>query len=217
LPTQVAAADLPAPSAPLHAVLGISDVDLAPVELAFGERHFLVVGPYRSGRSTALAKLASSLRVGDPELELHLLAPRRSPLAELPIWTTVAEGAEASDTAAARLAEQVDTRRCVVVIDDGEELAESLGAMPLETLVRRGRDHDVRVIAVCERQAAQRAFSGWIRELRKEQHALLLDADPDVDGDLVGVRLPRRSSPVWPAGRGYLVRRGELELVQVAI
>jgi S-DNA-T family DNA segregation ATPase FtsK/SpoIIIE len=104
----------------------------------------------------------------------------------------------------------------VVVIDDGEELAESVGALALETLVRRGRDHAVRVVAACERQAAQRAFSGWVRELRKEQNALLLDPDPDVDGDLVGVRLPRRSSPIWPVGRGYLVRRGELELVQIA-
>jgi hypothetical protein len=37
-----------------------------------------------------------------------------------------------------------------------------------------------------------------------------------VDGDLLGTRLPRRSNPVFPVGRGYLVERGTLELVQVA-
>jgi S-DNA-T family DNA segregation ATPase FtsK/SpoIIIE len=72
------------------------------------------------------------------------------------------------------------------------------------------------VIAAAERQAAQRAFAGWLRELRKEEHGLLLDPDPDVDGDILGARLPRRSNPVFPPGRGYLVERGLVELVQVA-
>jgi hypothetical protein len=44
----------------------------------------------------------------------------------------------------------------------------------------------------------------------------LLDPDPDVDGDLLGARLPRRSNPVFPPGRGYYVDRGVVELVQVA-
>jgi S-DNA-T family DNA segregation ATPase FtsK/SpoIIIE len=103
-----------------------------------------------------------------------------------------------------------------VVIDDGDELAESLGAAALETIVRRGRDLEVRVVAAVERQAAQRAFGGWLRELRKEEHGLLLDPDTDVDGDILGARLPRRSNPVYPPGRGYLVERGHVELVQVA-
>jgi DNA segregation ATPase FtsK/SpoIIIE, S-DNA-T family len=74
----------------------------------------------------------------------------------------------------------------------------------------------VRVLCACERQAAQRAFGGWLRELRKEEHGLLLAPDADVDGDLLGVRLPRRTNPVFPPGRGYLVERGSIELVQVA-
>jgi S-DNA-T family DNA segregation ATPase FtsK/SpoIIIE len=88
--------------------------------------------------------------------------------------------------------------------------------MALETLVRRGRDTSIRVVAAVERQGAQRAFSGWIRELRKEEHGLLLMPDADVDGDLLGTRLPRRSNPVYPPGRGYLVERGGIQLVQVA-
>jgi S-DNA-T family DNA segregation ATPase FtsK/SpoIIIE len=102
------------------------------------------------------------------------------------------------------------------VIDDAEEIAESIGAQPLETVVRRGRDLEVRVVAACERQAAQRAFAGWLRELRKEEHGLLLSPDADVDGDLLGVRLPRRTNPIFPPGRGYLVERGTIQLVQVA-
>ena len=83
--------------------------------------------------------------------------------------------------------------------DDGEELAESPAGPALETIVRRGRDTDVRVVAAVESQAAQRAFGGWLRELRKEELGLL-----------------RRTNPVYPPGRGYLFARGRIELVQVA-
>ena len=104
----------------------------------------------------------------------------------------------------------------MIVIDDGDELAETMGAPPLETVVRRGRDLNVRVLAAAETQAAMRAYGGWLRELRKEENGLLLDPDLDVDGDIFGVRLPRRTNAVFPPGRGYLVRRGVVELVQVA-
>jgi S-DNA-T family DNA segregation ATPase FtsK/SpoIIIE len=223
LPTRVERGTLPAPSQPHVGVLGIGGSDLEPVAIDLSERHFLVVGPYRSGRSTTLATLVESLRHGTPDLDLHLLAPRRSPLVRLPFWTSVADGLDACEEAAAQLAQALDERRAgtrapfAVVIDDGEELAESLGAASLEAVVRRGRDLDVRVLASAERQAAQRAFGGWLRELRKEEHGLLLNPDPDVDGDILGVRLPRRSNPVFPTGRGYLVQRGTIELVQVGL
>jgi DNA segregation ATPase FtsK/SpoIIIE, S-DNA-T family len=220
LPAHIERASLPRPDRSLHAVLGIGDTELAPVAVDLGERHFLVMGPYRSGRSTTLGTIVESLwRAGG--VETHLLAPRRSPLAELGAWTSVAEGLQACEDAVSALAAQVEQRMSgapsmVVVIDDGDELAESLAAPALETVVRRGRDVGVRVVCACERQAAQRAFGGWLRELRKEEHGLLLAPDADTDGDLLAVRLPRRTNPVFPPGRGYLVQRGKLELVQVA-
>ena len=73
------------------------------------------------------------------------------------------------------------------------------------------------MLAAAERVAAQRAFSGWLRELRKDEHGMLLSPDAETDGELLGVRLPRRTNPVYPPGRGYLVERGAVELVQVAI
>jgi S-DNA-T family DNA segregation ATPase FtsK/SpoIIIE len=221
LPTLVEARMLPPAREPLQAVLGIGDVDLAPVTVDLSDRHFLVLGPYRSGRSTALRRLLESLRAGTAGAELHLLAPRRTPLTSLGVWASAAEGMQASEDAAIRLAFELERRTAgarplIVVVDDGEELAESVAAPQLETIVRRGRDLDVRVLCACERQAAQRAFGGWLRELRKEEHGLLLAPDADVDGDLLGVRLPRRTNPVFPPGRGYLVERGTIELVQVA-
>jgi S-DNA-T family DNA segregation ATPase FtsK/SpoIIIE len=221
LPTRVARSSLPDPEVPLGAVLGIGDAELEPVAVELAERHFLVCGPYRSGRSTALGTLVDSLRRGVGSLELHLLAPRRTPLVDLDMWASVARGGEECDLAAASIATAVQARSgseppIVLVIDDGEELAESLAAPSLEAVVRRGRDLGVSVVVAAERLAAQRAFTGWLRELRKDENGLLLDPDPDVDGEILGARLPRRSNPVYPAGRGYLVDRGAVELVQVA-
>jgi DNA segregation ATPase FtsK/SpoIIIE, S-DNA-T family len=214
LPVDVERAALPAPEGPSAAVVGIGDAELEPFTVDLADRHFLVAGPYRSGRSTALATVVESLRRGPEPPAFHLLAPRRTPLLELPGWASVASGVDECDAAAARLAEL--TGPAVVVIDDGDELAETLAAAPLETLVRRGRDARVTVVAAAERQAIQRACAGWLRELRKDEHGLLLDPDTDVDGDLLGARLPRRSNPVFPLGRGYAVDRGLVELVQIS-
>jgi S-DNA-T family DNA segregation ATPase FtsK/SpoIIIE len=223
MPTRVSSASLPAPQEPLEAIVGVGDAELEPVAVELVERHFVVVGPYRSGRSTTLAAIARSLAQGPAPPELRLLAPRRSPLASLDLWSRVVSGTEACENAALELSQEIERRAStepdralVIVVDDAEELAESLGAAPLETVVRRGRDLDVRVVAACERTAAQRAFSGWLRELRKEEHGLLLMPDADVDGDILGVRLPRRTNPVYPPGRGYLVVRGTTGLVQIA-
>jgi DNA segregation ATPase FtsK/SpoIIIE, S-DNA-T family len=219
LPTTVPRDSLPVAGCRWAAVVGLGDAELEPVTIDLSARHFLVAGPYRSGRSTALQTAVEALRASTPALELHLLAPRRSPLVQLGGWSSVAEGSESCDEASLRLAELVASPPpgpVLVVIDDGEELAESLGAAPLEGVVRRGRDVEVRILAAAERSAAQRAFAGWLRELRKEEHGLLLDPDLDVDGDILGARLPRRSSLVFPPGRGYLIERGNVALVQVA-
>jgi S-DNA-T family DNA segregation ATPase FtsK/SpoIIIE len=217
LPTTVPRTRMPRPAAELGAVVGVGNETLRPVAADLRDDHFLVAGPLRSGRSTALVTLAGSLRQGTRALELHLLAPRRSPLAALPGWASMTQGTEQCRAACDALLPLLDrppgAPPVVVVIDDGAELSEALA---LETLVRRGRDAGVRVLAAVETAAALRAFGGWLREIRNGRRGLLLAADLETDGDLLGVRLPR-SSPVPPApGRGYLVAAGAAELVQVA-
>jgi S-DNA-T family DNA segregation ATPase FtsK/SpoIIIE len=71
------------------------------------------------------------------------------------------------------------------------------------------------VIAALERGQA-RHYAPWVRELRKDGTGLLLDPDLDLDGELLGVRLPRRSNAFFPPGRGYLVAGGVARLIQVA-
>ena len=54
-------------------------------------------------------------------------------------------------------------------------------------------------------------------ELRNDGHGLLLRPELDLDGELLGTRLPRGFRRSFPPGRGYLVDAGAAELVQVAV
>jgi DNA segregation ATPase FtsK/SpoIIIE, S-DNA-T family len=221
LPTEVARESL-SPGDDLSAVpLGISDDHLGPATVDLSELHFLVIGPYRSGRSTALATLAHGTRRADPAATLHLLAPRRSPLRELDCWTSTATSAEGCAELAGSLLErleagELDTSPSVLFIDDGGELADAMSVTRLERLVRIGRDSPLRVVASVESGSARGIGISWIRELRREGHGLLLQPDLAADGDLLAARLPRRVAAPLTPGRGFLIVRGSAELIHVA-
>lgn len=222
LPGRVDASELPPPGRALIAVVGLADDGLEPAELDLGECGQLVIGPPHSGRSTALGVAASSLSQCDRAPRLVLLAPRRTLLIGLPIWNEVAVGTDecarvASALAAGLAGPPADGRVTVVVIDDGDEIVEAAADGALEIVARRGRDRGVRVLAAVETRAAHRAYAGWVAELRKSRQGILLQPDLDVDGDLLGTRLPRRGGRAFPPGRAYLVRRGRAHLVQLAV
>jgi S-DNA-T family DNA segregation ATPase FtsK/SpoIIIE len=221
LPESVDKASIPHAAGPLLASIGL-DEDLAPVVADLGDAHFVIAGPYRSGRSTALAGIAFGLARSTDEVRLHLLAPRRSPLTTLDRWTDVAEGVSACETAVAALVDELtapglEGPPVIVVVDDLDELFDGTAAHGLERIARAGRDGPVRILAAVENHALHRAFGGVASELRKDKNGLLLDPDVDIDGDLLGVRLPRRKTQPFPPGRGYLVQRGAYRLVQVAV
>ena len=221
LPTHVARDSMERARGAHRVPVGISDefLDVAAVDLT--EMHFLVVGPYRSGRSTTLATLAMGLREAEPSARLHLLAPRRSPLRDLDVWEQLATTAEACATTVASLVQsfesgELDGQSVFVFVDDGGELNDAMALSQLERLVRVARDGSLRVIAAVETSAARGVGLGWVRELRKEGHGLLLQPDLAGDGDLLSARLPRRvPAPLGP-GRGFLISRGTAELLQVA-
>jgi S-DNA-T family DNA segregation ATPase FtsK/SpoIIIE len=182
--------------------------------------HFLVMGPDRTGRSTTLATFAASWRDAMPGAATYVFAPRRSPLRDLAGWTEIAVGLDACEELAGRLAEQVRTRSehdepILVLVDDGDEIAEGKVATALEQVIRRGRDTGVHVVGAAQTHVVHRSYGGWLAELKKLKHGLILQPDVDVDGDIFGVRLPRKSARAFPPGRGYVVRRSHIVLVQV--
>jgi DNA segregation ATPase FtsK/SpoIIIE, S-DNA-T family len=221
LPATVARATLGVANSLAAVPLGVSDEHLGAATVDLTELHLLVIGPYRSGRSTALATLAQGIKQADPQSSMYLISPRRSPLRELDVWSDVATKSDACAELVGSLVEDLEvestpTSPSILFVDDGGELADALVLTRLERLVRLARDSSLRVVAAVEVGSARGIGIAWVRELRREGHGLLLQPDLAADGDLLGARLPRRVSAPLCAGRGFLVVRGASELIQVA-
>jgi S-DNA-T family DNA segregation ATPase FtsK/SpoIIIE len=221
LPSELSSSELPAPATPLRPAVAVGDAALGPVELDLADGHVLIAGPHRSGRTTSLATVAAQLTRASESAELVLLSPRRTTLTEHVHFARTATG-DACQDLASTLAAEVELRRddgterpLVVLVDDIEELFDTPASAALERVARRGRDRDVRIVAACESRSAK-TFSGVVPELRKSRRGLLLMPDLALDGDILSVQLPHRLSITFVPGRGFLVDRGQLELVQVA-
>jgi S-DNA-T family DNA segregation ATPase FtsK/SpoIIIE len=216
----------------LKIVLGLDEVEMAPagIDLAKEGPHFLVAGPDRSGKSTALATILRGLASRYPTHELNMFvgSPRFSPLLDLrdlPHVVSIAESVEDLSHTIERLAREVQARietrqvtpRLVVAIDDCEALTETTLGDQLEALARRGRDGGVHLVVAGRTDDLLRGYERWIVYLKTLRVGLLLSPDHDVDGDVFRLRLPRVSNPVYPPGRGFLVGGRAARLVQVAI
>ncbi len=102
----------------------------------------------------------------------------------------------------------------VVIVDDLDRLTDDrLDA--LDRLVAAGGS--VRVVAAVDVTLARRSYGGVVDRLRRDRHALLLSPEHDLDGDLVGVRLPSSSTVAAAPGRGVLAFRGRCTPIQVAL
>ncbi len=184
---------------------------------------FAVFGPERSGRTTTLATIVSGLDSLGLPVRRFLAAPRRTELLELGGWERIGRGTDGCDELLVGLAAEVRERgegagdMIVIVVDDGEELADGASASALGEIIRRGRDCGVVLVAAMTANAGHRSFGGWISDVKRARHAMLLIPEVDVDGDLVSVRLPRKSTRRFVPGRGYFVSRGDVQYAQVAI
>jgi len=199
---------VPRPAGAAMVTVGVGGDHLAPVDLDLAALGgcFVICGPGRSGRSTALATIAGSL---DGPLPVVAVAPRPSPLRSVPGATVVS-----ADGLAALLA---DDRPLALVIDDGELIDDHGLQTLLERFVRGARDRGSLLIAAASTEdVLMNRYRGWLSTARRDRCGLLLNPTTHLDGEAFDLRLPRTTSGNWPAGRGLLVTAGETRPVQVA-
>ena len=183
---------------------------IAQLTVRAGE-HAVVSGPGGSGRTNALVLISTQLRAQFPELVMVGIAPTTS--ADLFASGAfdahgVVEGLESVLTAA-----QTDERRWVIVVDDAERIEVESG--PLLDLAKNAPPN-VTFIAGLRSSTARQSYGHWSRFLRGSGNGVLLQPDNSVDGELLGVRLPRHERLPEVPGRGYLVTGGEAHVVQLA-
>lgn len=191
--------------------LGVGGDELAAVTIDLLESGpgFLIAGPPRSGRSTALATVAAGLRAAG--WRLVAVTPRDSVVRDYAheVFDATQFGVDAAfDRGLGRLA---------VLVDDAEIVAESPAAAVLDRLMRTARDSGHLVVIAGTTEELSIGFRGFVVDVRRARTGLLLAPRGPLDGEVLGVRLPRSTAEAVPVGRGQLIVRGVATQLQVAL
>ncbi|WP_131784586.1 FtsK/SpoIIIE domain-containing protein [Protofrankia symbiont of Coriaria ruscifolia] len=204
---------------PLVALIGAGGDELAPVEidLAVDGPGFVIAGPPRSGRSSALLTMAESLLAGGAQL--LLLTPRRSPLSTLADRPGVIDllGADAQAAGIdAALESAGPSGGLVVVMDDAELLATAPVADRMTEFLKAARDGGCAFVAAGTTEDLTGQYRGFMVDARRSRCGVILAPSTPSEGDLFGIRLSRNSRGSMQVGRGLFVLRGKPAPIQIA-
>jgi S-DNA-T family DNA segregation ATPase FtsK/SpoIIIE len=183
--------------------LRFGDGRVCSIDVPDGE-HLLIIGPSRSGRSTALQRMVRAWRDAYPDGWWRVVAPRRTVLDE--------EHRHRS------LAEIIDgvpfDGRVLMAIDDAELVDDVGGALAALAASRR---QGLMIIATGKPDSLRQSYGHWTGVVRRSRLGIVTTASNDIDADLVGAVLPRRM-PIAPRpGLVWLVSDGDVVLTQVAV
>lgn len=217
LPAEVRWTELPSTTGGLP-TFALADDTLGPV--AFEPTGaFLVAGPPRSGRTTTVTTLITSLQSVRPDLKIAYFGQRRSPLAIRP-WDRRGVGPQESAELAQALVADFgeswpDAASWLVVLDGVGEFLNGDADYPLQDLLRLCRTQGVFVIAEGETSDLGSSYP-LLNAIKSSRCGVVLQPDQG-DGDaLFRTSFPRMSRAEFPEGRGMFVQAGRARRVQVA-
>jgi S-DNA-T family DNA segregation ATPase FtsK/SpoIIIE len=198
LPRRVQLADL-RPAERARPTLGVGGDRAEPIHLDLfaAPGTFLVAGPPRSGRTTALTVIGKQLH--SMAIEVIVAAPARSDLASfacalgIPVWDRNAPGH--SLTAASH-------GRRVILVDDAETFLDSAVEAALAEITRQQGSGQISVVAARTDDLTV-SYRGLLFDAQRGRTGLLLQPAAS-DGELLGVRVRRARTTALP-GRGVLV------------
>ncbi|MGW3448915.1 FtsK/SpoIIIE domain-containing protein [Streptomyces sp. NPDC001076] len=204
------------PMRPLVAVGGDTLTSLSP-DLA-DVPTFVIAGPPRTGRSTALLTAAESLLAAGAGL--IVLAPRRSPLRQLrgrPGVAALITDAEVTAQEFRQALGNVPEEQGVIVVDDAELFMGAEIDPDLALLARGGAGTGWGVLAAGNAESLALSLAGWMGQVKRNRTGMLLSPQGLSDGEVIGVKLTRGVVGQAPQpGRGLLhLGDGTLRTVQV--
>jgi S-DNA-T family DNA segregation ATPase FtsK/SpoIIIE len=188
--------------------VGLDAVRVEPMQITIRQAdHLLVIGAGRSGRSSTLASLATTIKHHRADVPVAVLAPRGGPLELLDnsVWTTT--NLDDVDRWVDRVLR--NRVRRVVLLDD----AERLPVAQMERLVTEA--DDLLTIIAATRPETPRSFQHWTRKLAASRLGVILRPTAG-DGDALDVNLGHRLAPM-PPGRAAIVEDGTAQIAQVAL
>ncbi|WP_128375982.1 FtsK/SpoIIIE domain-containing protein [Streptomyces cavernae] len=199
--------------------IGGDDIMAFGPDLAQGVPTFVVAGPAKSGRSTALLNLARSYLLQG--VRLVVAAPRPSPLRELAGQEGVLKVFTDDDIESDDFEEAIESASpqepIVVFVDDGEVLEDADCERELKRLIQRGAERGLALVIGGDEEEVCGGFSGWQVEAKKGRRGLLLSPQDSSAGELIGIRTTRSmvGGPITP-GKGML-HLGNGEVVTVTV
>jgi S-DNA-T family DNA segregation ATPase FtsK/SpoIIIE len=205
--------------APMRPLVAVGGDDLSGLGPDLGEvPTFVIAGPPRTGRSTALLTAAESLLAEGTCLVV--LAPRRSPLRDLagrPGVAAVITDPEVPVGDFRRVLGNIAEPTAVLVIDDAELLIGTEIDADLALLARGAQGSGWGVLAAGNAESLALSLAGWMGQVKRNRTGMLLSPQGLSDGEVIGVKLGRGNVGRAPQpGRGLLhLGDGTLLSVQV--
>ena len=179
------------------------------IDVPDGE-HVVVIGGARTGRSSTLVRLAEGWRQAHPDGRVLAIVPRRrSALAQ---WADECGVAVAPDTFLLNDSRLNDS--LLILVDDAEMVDDPGGG--LAALAAGGRANTW-IVAAGRPDALRQLYGHWTTVVRRSRSGLVLTGGNDLDGDLLGVVLPRRTPVPARPGLAWSVANGAVSLTQIAL
>ena len=177
-----------------HLVVGVDSDRLEPTALSLPDGdHVFIGGAARTGKSTTLDRVAAAWADCVPD------------------GTLIRWAAGGSDLRA-RL-DALAGGEVLVVVDDAERVDDRGGVLGE---IARGDRRQVTIATAARLDAVRGAYGHWTREVARSRCGFVMTAPGEIDGDLLGVVLPRRTAVPHRPGLGWLIDGRGHRLVQVA-
>jgi S-DNA-T family DNA segregation ATPase FtsK/SpoIIIE len=220
LPEAVTLESVPAVVEAGRPAIGLSSTTMRPIGFDLRGSQ-LVVGPSGSGRTTAVLTMAQAALRARPGLRCWLFSPRRSVLTRADgIWTEAAVGVDDCRELAKRLKDEVveagpEGATMLVVVERTQDFDGSMAEDDLVELFKSVVNSEQCIVAEADSGFFNSNY-GMAGSLKSSRSGLALQPSGDeasaFTADYRGV-----SRDQLLEGRGFLVRRGNPELLQVAL
>lgn len=169
---------------------------------------FLVAGPPRSGKTTALETIVSSIDLTHQVARRYFASPKKSRLEMQNGWTASTSSGDGIAEVMSMLKTDLSSSedQLLLILDDGDDWSELGNPIntQLEQLLKSPIGSRLNLVVSVGTSRASRAFSSWLGNARNQQSGFLLWGNQE-SGDIFSLRLPRALNQVEPPGRGYLI------------
>jgi S-DNA-T family DNA segregation ATPase FtsK/SpoIIIE len=220
LPELVPLANLPARDEAGNPAFGLLSTSLEPVGFALRGSQ-IVIGPSGSGRTTTVLTMTQAALRAVPGLSTYLLSPRRSALTRAEgVWSEAAVGADAARDLARRLLHGVTEAgpggaTMLLVVERVQDFENSSAEDEIAELVKEFVNAEQAVVGEADASFFNSNY-GLAGAFKSSRSGVALQPSGDestaFSSDYRGVGRDQLLE-----GRGYVVRRGEPELMQVAM